>query len=62
MDTPLRFGDRDQSIESPREGYLYVAIAPSCRWPVGRRTRSSLPNTPVGNNKVRPGKLIDIPA
>lgn len=64
-DTPLKVGERVRiSVESPRPGYLYVVdreqyadgslgdaylIFPT------RRTRS-------GDNKVRPGKLIDIPA
>lgn len=64
-DTPLKVGERVRiSVESPRPGYLYVVdreqyadgslgdaylIFPT------RRTRG-------GDNKVRPGKLIDIPA
>ena len=65
VDTPLNVGERVRiSVESPRAGYLYVVdreqyangslgdaylIFPTTR------TRS-------GDNKVRPGKLIDIPA
>jgi len=64
-DTPLRVGERVRiSIESPRAGYLYVIdreqyadgsygdaylIFPTLR-------------TRGGDNQVRPGKLIDIPA
>jgi hypothetical protein len=64
-DSPLKVGERVRvSVESPRAGYLYVVdreqyadgslgdaylIFPT------RRTRG-------GDNKVRPGKLIDIPA
>lgn len=64
-DAPLKIGERVRvSVESPRAGYLYVVdrelyadgslgdaylIFPT------RRTRG-------GDNKVRPGKLIDIPA
>jgi hypothetical protein len=64
-DTPLRIGERVRlSIESPRDGYLYVIdreqyadgsfgdaylIFPTLR-------------TRGGDNRVRPGKLIDIPA
>ncbi len=64
-DTPLRVGERVRiTIESPRDGYLYVIdreqyadgslgdaylIFPTLR-------------TRGGDNRVRPGKLIDIPA
>lgn len=64
-DTPLKVGERVRlSIESPRAGYLYVIdreqyadgsygdaylIFPTLR-------------TSGGDNQVRPGKLIDIPA
>lgn len=64
-DTPLKVGERVRlSIESPRAGYLYVIdreqyadgsygdaylIFPTLR-------------TRGGDNRVRPGKLIDIPA
>lgn len=64
-DTPLAVGERVRiSVESPRVGYLYVIdreqfsdgslgdaylIFPTLR-------------TSGGNNEVRPGKLIDIPA
>ena len=64
-DTPLRVGDRVRiSIESPRAGYLYVIDReqyadgsfgePYLIFPT-LRTRG-------GDNQVRPGKLIDIPA
>jgi hypothetical protein len=64
-DTPLRVGDRVRiSIESPRSGYLYVVDReqyadgsfgePFLIFPT-LRTRG-------GDNEVRPGKLIDIPA
>ncbi len=65
VDTPLKVGDRVRiSVESPRAGHLYVVdreqyadgslgdaylIFPT------QRTRG-------GDNRVRPGKLIDIPA
>ena len=64
-DTPLKVGDRVRiSIEAPRAGYLYVVdreqyadgslgdaylIFPT------RRTRS-------GDNRAKPGRLVDIPA
>lgn len=64
-DTPLRVGERVRiSIESPRAGYLYVIDQeqyadgslgePYLIFPT-LRTRG-------GDNQVRPGKLIDIPA
>jgi len=65
VDTPLQIGERVRlSIESPRDGYLYVIdreqyadgslgdaylIFPTLR-------------TRAGDNRVRPGRLIDIPA
>jgi uncharacterized protein DUF4384 len=65
VDTPLQIGERVRlSIESPRDGYLYVIdreqyadgslgdaylIFPTLR-------------TRGGDNRVRPGRLIDIPA
>jgi hypothetical protein len=65
VDTPLQVGERVRlSIESPRDGYLYVIdreqyadgslgdaylIFPTLR-------------TRGGDNRVRPGRLIDIPA
>lgn len=63
--TPLRVRDRVRlSVESPRDGYLYVVDRelyrdgsmgePYLIFPT-TRTRS-------GDNRVRPGKLIDIPA
>lgn len=64
-DTPLKVGERVRiSIESPRAGYLYVVDReqnadgsfgdPYLIFPT-LRTRG-------GDNQVRPGKLIDIPA
>src|SRR5712691_9111052 len=64
-DTPLQVGERVRlSIESPRAGYLYVIDReqyadgsfgdPYLIFPT-LRTRG-------GDNQVRPGKLIDIPA
>jgi hypothetical protein len=64
-DTPLPVGERVRlSIESPRAGYLYVIDReqyadgslgdPYLIFPT-RRTRG-------GDNEVRPGRLIDIPA
>ncbi|MCU1267903.1 MAG: hypothetical protein JWM21_4221 [Acidobacteria bacterium] len=64
-DTPLPVGERVRlSIESPRSGYLYVIDReqyadgslgdPYLIFPT-RRTRG-------GDNEVRPGRLIDIPA
>ncbi len=65
VDTPLQIGERVRlSVESPRDGYLYVIdreqyadgsfgdaylIFPTLR-------------TRGGDNRVRPGRLIDIPA
>lgn len=65
VDTPLAVGDRVRiSVESPRAGYLYVIDReqyadgsfgdPYLIFPT-IRTRG-------GDNRVRPGKLIDIPA
>jgi hypothetical protein len=65
VDTPLAVSDRVRiSVESPRAGYLYVVDReqyadgsfgdPYLIFPT-RRTRG-------GDNRVRPGKLIDIPA
>jgi uncharacterized protein DUF4384 len=64
-DTPLAVGDRVRiSVESPRAGYLYVVDReqyadgsfgdPYLIFPTSR--------TRGGDNRVRPGKLIDIPA
>jgi hypothetical protein len=65
VDTPLAVGDRVRiSVESPRAGYLYVVDReqygdgsfgdPYLIFPTSR--------TRGGDNRVRPGKLIDIPA
>lgn len=65
VETPLAVGDRVRiSVESPRTGYLYVVDReqyadgtfgdPYLIFPTSR--------TRGGDNRVRPGKLIDIPA
>jgi len=64
-DTPLQVGERVRiSIESPRTGYLYVidreqyadgSLGDAYLIFPTRRTRG-------GDNQVRPGRLIDIPA
>ena len=65
VDTPLKVNDRVRlSVESPRDGYLYVidreqyadgSLGDAYLIFPTRRTRG-------GDNRVRPGKLIDIPA
>ncbi|MEP6707056.1 MAG: hypothetical protein ABJC05_06030 [Pyrinomonadaceae bacterium] len=65
IDTPLSVGDRVRiSVESPRLGYLYVidreqyadgSLGDAYLIFPTQRTRD-------GDNRVRPGKLIDIPA
>jgi uncharacterized protein DUF4384 len=65
VDTPLEIGERVRlSIESPRDGYLYVidreqyadgSLGDAYLIFPTRRTRG-------GDNRVRPGRLIDIPA
>lgn len=64
-DTPLRQGDRVRlSIESPREGYLYIVDRDL--YSDGKMGDAMLiyPAADMhgGDNKARPGKLIDIPA
>jgi hypothetical protein len=65
LETPLKVGDRVRiSVEAPRSGYLYVVDReqysdgsfgdPYIIFPTAR--------TRAGDNRVRPGKLIDIPA
>jgi uncharacterized protein DUF4384 len=64
-DTPLKIGERVRiSVESPRAGYLYVVDRE--QYADGSLGDAYLifPTTRThnGDNKVRPGKLIDIPA
>lgn len=64
-DTPLKVGERVRiSVESPRAGYLYVVDRE--QYADGSLGDAYLifPTTRTrnGDNKVRPGKLIDIPA
>lgn len=64
-DTPLKVGERVRiSVESPRTGYLYVVDRE--QYADGSLGDAYLifPTTRTrnGDNKVRPGKLIDIPA
>lgn len=64
-ETPLKVGERVRiSVESPRNGYLYVidreqyadgSLGDAYLIFPTKRTRA-------GDNRVRPGKLIDIPA
>ena len=64
-DTPLHEGDRVRlSIESPREGYLYIVDRDLY---AGDKLGDAILISPTlsmrgGDNQVRPGKLIDIPA
>ena len=65
VDTPLKVGERVRiSIESPRAGYLYVVDRE--QYADGSLGDAYLifPTTRThnGDNKVRPGRLIDIPA
>jgi Domain of unknown function (DUF4384) len=65
VDTPLQVGERVRlSIESPREGYLYVIDRE--QYADGSLGDAYLifPTTRTrgGDNRVRPGRLIDIPA
>lgn len=65
VDTPLKVGERVRiSIESPRAGYLYVVDRE--QYADGSLGDAYLifPTTRTrnGDNKVRPGKLIDVPA
>jgi hypothetical protein len=64
-DTPLNIGERVRlSVESPRAGYLYVVDRE--QYADGSLGDAYLifptRTTRGGDNKVRPGKLIDIPA
>jgi hypothetical protein len=65
VDTPLKVGERVRiSLESPRAGYLYVVDRE--QYADGSLGDAYLifPTTRTrnGDNKVRPGKLVDIPA
>jgi hypothetical protein len=65
VDTPLKVSERVRiSVESPRAGYLYVVDRE--QYADGSLGDAYLifPTTRMrnGDNKVRPGKLIDIPA
>ena len=65
IDTPLKVSERVRiSVESPRAGYLYVVDRE--QYADGSLGDAYLifPTTRTrnGDNKVRPGKLIDIPA
>jgi Domain of unknown function (DUF4384) len=64
-DTPLNIGDRVRlSIESPRPGYLYIIDRE--QYADGSLGEAILIfptlNTRGGDNRVEPGRLIDIPA
>jgi hypothetical protein len=63
MDTPLAVGDRVRlSIESPREGYLYVVSRDLFRDEKMGSARLIFPKPSGGaDNRVRAGKLIDLP-
>ena len=64
-DTPLHQGDRVRlSIESPREGYLYIVDRDLYSDGAMGEAMLIFPALDVrdGNNQVRAGKLIDIPA
>jgi hypothetical protein len=65
VDTPLHEGDRVRlSIESPRQGYLYIVDRDL--YSDGKTGDAMLifPTLSMrgGDNQVRPGKLIDLPA
>jgi hypothetical protein len=65
VDTPIKFGDRVRiSIEATRAGYLYVVDRET--YADGSKGEAYLifptVRTRSGDNQVRPGKLIDIPA
>lgn len=63
--TPLRVGDRVRlTIESPRTGYLYVVDREQYADGAMGEPVLIFPTTRTrgGDNQVRPGKLIDIPA
>jgi hypothetical protein len=64
-DTPLQIGERVRlSIESPRAGYLYVIDREQYADGTFGDAYLIFPTlrTRGGDNQVRPGKLIDIPA
>ncbi len=65
VDTPLHEGDRVRlSIESPREGYLYIVDRDLFADGTMGDAMLIFPTLSMrgGDNHVRPGKLIDIPA
>ena len=65
VDTPLKVGERVRiSLESPRAGYLYVVDREQYADGSFGDAYLIFPTTRTrnGDNKVRPGKLIDIPA
>jgi hypothetical protein len=64
-DTPLHEGDRVRlTIESPREGYLYIVDRDLFADGTMGDALLIFPTLSMrgGDNQVRPGKLIDIPA
>ncbi len=64
-DTPLNFGDRVRlSIESPRPGFLYIIDREQYVDGTLGEPMMIFPtlHTRGGDNRVAPGKLIDIPA
>lgn len=64
MDTPLKIGDRVRlSIESPREGYLYVVDRDLYADGTLGDAKLIFPTRSLrgGKDQVRPGKLIDLP-
>ncbi|MEK6334620.1 MAG: hypothetical protein AABM67_06695 [Acidobacteriota bacterium] len=65
VDTPLAVGDRVRiSVESPRAGFLYVVDREQFQDGTFGDPYLIFPTTRTrgGDNRVRPGKLIDIPA
>lgn len=63
--TPLNVGDRVRlSIESPREGYLYVISTDQYADGTTGTPRLIFPTTRTrgGDNRVTPGRLVDIPS
>jgi Domain of unknown function (DUF4384) len=64
-DTPLNIGDRVRlTIEAPRPGYLYIIDREQYADATFGQPMMIFPTlrTRDGDNRVRPGKLIDIPA
>ena len=66
LDDPLRVGDMVRNaIESPRVGYLYIADRERLRrWDLWRALPavSRVENLNGGDNRVNPGRLIEIPS